>query len=140
MVFLLQLIVSRHALGRYLSFDLYRITLVCTLLARSYWFAKYPSVDFLLDGFFHRAKENRVEAFKHVEHTRDALKKRDVCTVCREIERFMPRLIDSPRYYELYDFYKKSVLSSRVELFAPFPPFIDIILMLLLVVYMYIYC
>lgn len=67
-------------------------------------------MDFLLGGFFRRAENRRVEAFKHVECTRDALKTRCVCTRCVEIGRFMPQLIDSPRYCELYDFYKKSML------------------------------
>jgi len=57
----------------------------------------------------------------------------------------MPELIDSPRYYELYDFYEKSVLTalhaarsffpllfSLSLSLAPFPPSIDTISLLLL--------
>lgn len=58
-----------------------------------------------------RAKENRqIEAFKCASG-HDALKVPGFMR-CVEIGRFMPELIDSPRYYELYDFYEKSVLTT----------------------------
>lgn len=63
--------------------------------------------------------------------------KSGVLARCVEIERFMPELIDSPRYYELYDFYGKSVLIAlhvRLSLsfsLTPFPPAIDTISLLL---------
>jgi len=107
-VFLLQFIISLCTRKKDLLFSIYRITLAYTLLTHSHWFAKYLLVDFLLDGFFHRAKAsgNVQTCQAHARCIKNAMFAR-----CVEIERFMPRLIDSSRYYELYDFYKKSVLS-----------------------------
>lgn len=95
--------------------SVYRITRA--LCAYSYRFAERPSVRFSIKRFlFRHANATRAEEYRAGRGVRPRERaqcvKSGVLARCVEIERFMPELIDSPCYYELYDFYEKSVLTA----------------------------
>lgn len=82
---------------------------------------------FLLSGFFFAARMPLARTAKEYRAGRGVRPreraqrvKSGVLARCVEIERFMPKLIDSPRYYELYDFYEKSVLTACTFFPSPF--------------------